>query len=285
MNTLFYEVYFMSQRTRRVIETLLIALIFASTALLTSPLAVSALPSRQEANKVVLYMFWGDGCPHCATAKPVLEDLAKKNPQVELRFYEVWYDDQNAALLDKMCAAYGFKATAVPTIFIGDKYWIGYSDQIAEEIAAQVDACSKTACRDAGAGVIPGVVEQPQEPVSNPVDPTNIETISLPFIGKISLSHQSLFVSTLLISFVDGFNPCSVWVLTMLLALTLHTGSRRKVVIIGLIFLTVTAFIYALFIAGLFTVLTYVSIVGWVQVVVALVALFFSIINIKDYFW
>ena len=81
------------------------------------------------------------------------------------------------------------------------------------------------------------------------------------------------------------FNPCSIWVLTMLLALTLHTGSRKKVVLIGLIFLTVTAAIYALFIAGLFTMFTVVSFVGWIQVVVALVALFFALVNIKDYFW
>ena len=71
----------------------------------------------------------------------------------------------------------------------------------------------------------------------------------------------------------------------MLLAITLHTGSRKKVVTIGLIFLSVTAGVYALFIAGLFTVLTVVNFVGWIQLVVASVALFFALVNIKDYFW
>ena len=84
---------------------------------------------------------------------------------------------------------------------------------------------------------------------------------------------------------MDGFNPCSIWVLSILLAITLHTGSRKKVLLIGLIFISVTAAIYALFIAGLFTVFTVVSFVGWIQVVVALVALFFALVNIKDYFW
>jgi hypothetical protein len=96
---------------------------------------------------------------------------------------------------------------------------------------------------------------------------------------------MGLFLSTALIAFVDGFNPCSLWVLSMLLAITLHTGSRKKVLVIGLVFLTVTAAIYALFIAGLFTILKVVSFVGWIQVVVALVALFFGLINIKDYFF
>jgi hypothetical protein len=101
----------------------------------------------------------------------------------------------------------------------------------------------------------------------------------------VDLAGQSLWISTALISFVDGFNPCSLWVLSILLALTLHTGSRKKVLTIGLIFITVTAAVYALFIAGLFTVLSIVSFVGWIQVVVALLALFFGAVNIKDYFY
>jgi hypothetical protein len=43
--------------------------------------------------------------------------------------------------------------------------------------------------------------------------------------------------------------------------------------------------IYALFIAGLFSVLRITSFLGWIQVVVALIAFFFAMINIKDYFW
>jgi hypothetical protein len=71
----------------------------------------------------------------------------------------------------------------------------------------------------------------------------------------------------------------------MLLALTLHTGSRKKVLLIGFIFLTVSTGVYGLFIAGLFTMFTVVSFVSWIQAAVALVAFFFAVVNIKDYFW
>jgi hypothetical protein len=104
-------------------------------------------------------------------------------------------------------------------------------------------------------------------------------------LGTINLGARSLVLSTALIAFVDGFNPCSLWVLSVLLALTLHTGSRKKVFVIGLVFITVTSLVYALFIAGLFTMFTVVSFVGWIQVVVAGVALFFGAVNVKDYFW
>ena len=71
----------------------------------------------------------------------------------------------------------------------------------------------------------------------------------------------------------------------MLLAITLNTRSRKKVLIIGFVFIFVTGLIYALFIGGLFTVFKIIHFVGWIQLIVALVALIFGLVNIKDYFW
>ena len=71
----------------------------------------------------------------------------------------------------------------------------------------------------------------------------------------------------------------------MLLAITLNTRSRKKVLIIGAVFIFITGLIYALFIAGLFTVFKVVRFIGWIQVVVSIVALIFAVVNIKDYFW
>ncbi len=110
-------------------------------------------------------------------------------------------------------------------------------------------------------------------------------SITVPLFGTVSLSSQSLLLSTLLIAFVDGVNPCSIWVLTMLLAVTLNTGSRKKVLLIGFVFITVTGLIYALFIGGLFTIFKIIRFIGWIQVLVAVVALIFGLVNIKDYFW
>ena len=235
-------------------------------------------------DKVVVYFFWGDGCPHCAAAKPFLEELSQRYPQMEVRMYEVWHDEDNLALFDKMATAHGFKAASVPTTFVGSQYWEGYNDTISAQIETAVEGCLEKACVDAGAGIVPGVPLEP--PVTEEQQPSQLsDVIKIPFIGEVNLAGQSLWISTALIAFVDGFNPCSLWVLSILLALTLHTGSRKKVLLIGLIFISVTAAVYALFIAGLFTILSIVSFVGWIQVVVALIALFFGAVNIKDYFF
>jgi thiol-disulfide isomerase/thioredoxin len=250
---------------------------------------VLAQSSVIEEHPVVVYLFWGDGCPHCAAAKPFLAELEQRYANVELREYEVWYVPENQTIFIAMAEAYGFEPQHVPTIFIGNQYWVGYSDQIAQEIEAAVKVCVEQSCPDRGIGVIPRLeTVQPDIQVTGtaqPGQPAVADTIDLPGFGSINLANQSIWISTALISFVDGVNPCSVWVLMMLLAITLHTGSRKKVLIIGLIFLTVTAGVYTLFIAGLFTVFTVVSFVGWIQFVVALVALFFALVNIKDYFY
>lgn len=237
-----------------------------------------------DEGSLVLYVFWGDGCSHCEEARPMLAKLDQDYPDLNIRSFEVWYNEANAALFTQMGDHYQMPAAGrgTPTFFMGNEYWVGYSEQIGEQIQAAVQACTDSGCPDAGAGIMPGATGE----LSNPENAAVKEDIiDIPLIGKVDLSKQSLWISTLLIALVDGVNPCSIWVLTMLLALTLHTGSRKKVAIIGVIFLTVTALIYALFIAGLFTILSITSFIGWIQIVVALLALFFAIVNIKDYFW
>jgi thiol-disulfide isomerase/thioredoxin len=263
---------------------------------------------RQSNDPVYIYLFWGEGCPHCAKAKPYLESLEQRNPRVVLRDYELYYHAENLAIFEAFGASIGFDPRFVPTIIIGTRYWEGWNEQVAREVEDTVAACLKTGCPDAGAGIVSPlptarpatastIVPRPTESALDERSDIPSETalvgrsdapsdsIQMPLIGPVNLSTQSLAVSTILISLVDGFNPCSLWVLTMLLALTLHTGSRRKVLVIGLIFLTVTAAIYGLFIAGLFAMVTILSFTGWIQAAVSLVALAFGIVNLKDYFW
>ncbi len=56
---------------------------------------VLAQSSATKPHKVVIYLFWGDGCPHCAVAKPFLNELTQRYPTIELRAYEVWYVPEN----------------------------------------------------------------------------------------------------------------------------------------------------------------------------------------------
>jgi hypothetical protein len=108
--------------------------------------------------------------------------------------------------------------------------------------------------------------------------------LDVPLVGSVDVGHRALWLSTAIIALVDGFNPCSLWVLALLLAVVINTRSRKRVLLVGLTFLTITAAVYGLFIAGLFSIFSYVSFLGWIRVLVAGIALAFALINLKDYF-
>jgi len=250
--------------------------------LLALPLGGSG-SRAQSSSAVTIYFFWIDGCPYCAEARPVLEELVRRHPGSELRDYEVGHSEANATLFVRMAWAHGFEPSSVPTFFLGERHWIGYGPRVATQIEQALVACLANGCPDAATLQLPPAGGTP--PPAPAAGDGATELVELPLLGEVDLADQSLWVSTVLIAFVDGFNPCSLWVLSILVALSLRTGSRRKVLTIGLIYITVTAGVYALFIAGLFTVLSVASLAGWIQVAVALVALFFGAVNVKDYFY
>jgi hypothetical protein len=171
--------------------------------------------------------------------------------------------EANRAHFTEVLAALGMEPQAVPTTIVGDQVWVGFDERRASEIEAAVAALLAGETVD-------------ERPAANFVD--------LPFVGEVDVGSHSLLIATLAIGFVDGFNPCSLWALSMLLALVLHTGSRRRVLLVGLVFLGVTTAMYGLYMWGLYGVLSYVGFVGWIRVVVALVALAMGIVNVKDYF-
>jgi thiol-disulfide isomerase/thioredoxin len=243
---------------------------------------VQAAEAEHEGEHPVIYLFWGDGCPHCESAKPVLVQIAEKYEGVELQQMEVWYNEDNQKKFQEFAAMYGFEASGVPTTFLGTKYWVGWNEQIAAEVELQVAKCLKEGCPDPLVDDIGAAIAAER---AGPAPEPDEHLINVPFLGYVDLDSQSLVASTLLISFIDGFNPCSLWVLSMLMALTLHTGSRRKILLVGVVFISITAGVYALFIAGLFSFLKIVSFVWWIQAAVALISLTFAAINIKDYFW
>lgn len=263
------------------------ALLFILTllgAFLVGTLAEAPTSRAVPGDAVTLYFFWGEGCPHCAAAKPALAELQDRYPTLQIRDFEVRGSVENLQRFMEMAAKFGFEPTGVPTFFLGERYWVGFDERTTgQELESAIVKCLETGCPDAGAGVV-----APAAPVTGesqvPRPPTG-DVVHLPILGDVDAGSQSLVLTTVLVAAVDGFNPCSLWVLSILLALTLRTGSRRTIAVIGLVYIFVTALVYALFIAGMFSIVSVLSLALPVRIIVAVVALTFGAVNIKDYFW
>jgi cytochrome c biogenesis protein CcdA/glutaredoxin len=216
-----------------------------------------------EREPVQLLLFHGDGCPHCATARDFLAGLQIRWPQLIIEEYEVWNDTEHHDLFRQVMADRGTEPRAVPTIVVGDRVWVGFSDAIGADIEAVVAALH--------AG--PEAVVPTEAP----------EVVGVPFFGDIDVGDRSLVLSTVLIGFVDGVNPCSLWVLSVLLALVLHSGSRARVLTVGSVFLVITSALYGLYMVGAYSALDYAGETAWIRVTVATVAGVFGLLHLKEY--
>lgn len=232
-------------------------------------LVPSAAGADEPAGAVTLTLFWGDGCPHCEAERAWLEEAEQTYPTLRVVEYEVWYDEDNRALLEETARRLGFEVSGVPTTVIGDRYWIGFSEEIRAELEDAIEAASDGSATGRSGG-------------DGSTDTRS--SVDVPLVGDVAVGADSLVFSTLVIGFVDGVNPCSLWVITVLLAIVVRTRSRRRVLAIGTTFLLVTAAMYAVYIAGIYSAMSVIDHLRVVQAVVAGVAGVFGIVSVKDYF-
>lgn len=221
---------------------------------------IPAKAQQSEAEPAALTVFWSRDCPVCMRQKPFLDGLEDRYPGLTMRSYELSEDPQAAARFMAMAQAHGVEARYVPTLFFAGRVWVGDSPQIRAEIEA---AIGQSLERDA-----------PEAPVVP-------QGRALPFgLDEATASNLALTVA---IGFIDGLNPCSLWVLTLLLGLVVNTRSRKRIILVGVSFLTVTALIYGGFIAGVFGILHVIAHLDWIRWLVAALAIIFGVISLKDY--
>ena len=83
-------------------------------------------------DRVNIYIFWGDGCPHCASLEKYLEELTKTKYGYYFNVYgfETWYDKDNQELMLNIADIVTDRKniTGVPFVVIGDKVMVGYGD-------------------------------------------------------------------------------------------------------------------------------------------------------------
>lgn len=265
------------------------------------------LPFSVNANeKVNVYLFYGDGCPHCSALEEYLDENYSNDKDVKVYKYEVWNDVTNQELWKKVEDVTGEEAKGVPYFVIGKEVMQGYSagDVWEKKVDKAIEEAKKINYND-NVGITLGVVEgkitkDDDIPKSN-YDPdkkeadisdyynndsdTNDDTeLNIPLIGTISLKDMSIPVIAILIGLVDGFNPCAMWVLIFLITMLFDYPSKKKMWILGCTFLFTSAFIYFLFMISFLKVATFINSINVLKLLIAVFALVFGGFNIYRYF-
>lgn len=111
------------------------------------------------------------------------------------------------------------------------------------------------------------------------------DIIHTPF-GDINISGLSLPFLTIVLGGLDSFNPCAFFILIFLLNLLIFARSRKRMLLIGGVFIFFSGLLYMLFMFILFE--TFILSKAYVTIITAIagiLALSLGIINIKDFFF
>lgn len=222
---------------------------------------------------VTAYLFYGDGCPHCAKLEAYLEESAPKHSDVTVRRFEVFKDRENVALMQRAAAAIGAEAGGVPFLVIGDAAIVGFNETATPGvIERRIAECRKTQCPDTLAQVIGsdtgGASFAPEAPVIAEDD-----AVDVPVLGRIDARSYSLPILAVVLGTLDGFNPCAMWALIFLISLLIGMQDRRRLWILGSAFILASAFVYFLFMVAWLNLIVFLGFVAWVRIAIALVAL------------
>ena len=85
------------------------------------------LVSALSIAETCVYLFYGKMCSHCAQERPFLQQLKQEIKDLEVHEFEVYFNETNRILWQRICEKYGLKPLAVPMTFVGNHSLIGFA--------------------------------------------------------------------------------------------------------------------------------------------------------------
>jgi len=214
-------------------------------------------------NRVIVDFYYSESCHTCLEKIPIIDNvtahyLKNYSGQVIIQKKEV---SSNSTNLKEMKA----RGVSFPSVVINNDTKIPRDNLTYKEITEVID-----------------------DYINNlDIQRTyNQSILYLPWIGRVNLTSFSLPVLTVVLAGLDSFNPCAFFILIFLLNLLLYLQSRRRMLLVGGIFIFFSGFIYFIFMfillnSFIFT-KAYITIIS---IIAGLIAVIIGVLNIKDFFF
>ncbi len=168
----------------------------------------------------------------------------------------------------------------VPFTVIGDQYIVGFgsSETTGLQIEELIQQQQQTQRPDVVQALLldSAITEAPTPTVMEVADqiplPSVLDnSIPVPLVSNISIRSLSLPTLTVLIAFLDGFNPCAMWVLIFLISLLIGMHDRKRMWILGSTFIIASGLVYLLFMTAW---LNFFLLLGYIQLTRMLIGVF-----------
>ena len=210
-----------------------------------------------------LEVFVRAGCPHCEAAKVFLGELRREQPSLRIVVHDIAENSVARQRLGMLAAERGITNIGVPTFLIGTELIIGFlsADTTGAEIRARLDRHTQ--------GAAP---------------PPAVESIQTKWFGELRVGNLGLPLFTIVIGLLDGFNPCSMWVLIFMLSLLAGLDNRPKMLLIAGTFVAVEGIAYFAFMAAWLNMFLLIGLSRITELILGSIAGLVGVLNIKD-FW
>lgn len=220
-----------------------------------TPAKTGRLPMGDIVSIKAIY-FYGDSCSHCEKIKPVIAEILSRYPDLNLTRLEINHNPDNLQQLITMSSRYGIQNPGVPTIFIGNKVLVG-EVEITDRFESEI-------------------LNERQRIASNATTTTLVNlTPSSPALSPYMVVFAAL---------VDSTNPCGLSVLVFLLISMAAAGDRKRILLVGGVYIT-AMFLFHLFVGiGLFSAFALSGLAKPFSIIGGVIALLLGIVTLADVF-
>ncbi|MGE3279060.1 MAG: glutaredoxin [Candidatus Altimarinota bacterium] len=264
---------------KKLSSSLLLTLLTA----LTSLTSLSA--SAQAPQPVPISVIVREDCAHCQDEKAFLEDLKKTRQDIQVILHDI-DTEEGKTLFDQLTEKEKL-TKATPITLVGNTIIQGFDTaettgkRIEELVNKSLGKNTLTLPEYLAAEISGTPIETIAEGSCDGEGETctatyglndTFLTFSIPFFGTVNSGQFSLPVLASILGFIDGFNPCAMWVLVTFLIILIEIGDRRLMWRIAGLFIVAEAIMYYLILNVWFTTWDFIGLDRIVTPIVGIIA-------------
>ncbi|MDD5299723.1 MAG: glutaredoxin domain-containing protein [Gallionella sp.] len=231
-------------------------------------------------------VFVREGCPHCAKAEAFLTTLQREQPELRIVVRDVHREPAALERLKHLAEGQDTAAVRVPAFALGGQLIVGFSDDATTGRLIR-DGLARARQQSRKTNNVTGNCEAEERLTCGadaPVPAARPEIFAVDFFGhSVSPDRVGLPLFTLAMGLLDGFNPCSMWVLLLMISLLAPMNNRSRMLAIAGTFVAVEGIAYFVFMAAWLNLFLLIGLSRASEIIVATLALLAGAINLKDF--
>lgn len=245
----------------------------------TAAIFTSGISVKAYDDKTHIYFFHAEGCIICAAESVYLDELEASDPDLVIHRYEVAFDKENQALLKQLDEILDIQIKSTPSLVIGRKVIVGFTKGATE---SNIESTLKFFRDNNGKDVVGELLGFVKPGSGVDINPDNA-IITLPFFGEVNAKTISLPLLGIILGTLDGFNPCAMWVLLLLISMLFHLEQSWKRWFLGGLFLLTTAVMYFSFMLTWLNITVLFGTITYLRWLIAAIAVVGGAWNIREY--